>query len=127
MIAWTARSIPVGSYSDAIDGATFMRQIDTYAHIFPQEYFERMTAMAPDKGAIKRWLNIPVLYDLDARLNMMDDHPTYQQILTLSNPPIEMIAGPSEAPALARLANAGMATIRDAHPAKFPAFVTSLP
>jgi len=104
-----------------------MRQIDSYAHIFPRDYFERMTAMARDHGAIKRWLNIPVLYDLDARLKMMVDHPTYQQVLTLSNPPIEVIAGPSEAPGLARLANDGMARIRDAHPTRFPAFVASLP
>jgi len=104
-----------------------MRQLDSYAHIFPQDYFARMTAMARDHGAIKRWLNIPVLHDLDARLRLMERHPTYQQILTLSNPPIEMIAGPAEAPELARLANDGMAKIRDSHPIKFPAFVASLP
>jgi len=104
-----------------------MRQLDAYAHIFPRAYFDRMAEMAKDKGAIKRWLTIPVLYDLDARLEMMKAHPGYQQILTLSNPPIEVIAGPSDSPALARLANDGMAEIRDAHPAQFPAFVASLP
>jgi predicted TIM-barrel fold metal-dependent hydrolase len=104
-----------------------MRKIDSYAHIFPRAYFDRMASMAKDKGAIKRWLTIPVLYDLDARLKMMEGFPGYQQVLTLSNPPIEMIAGPEESPALARLANDGMAEIRDAHPDKFPAFVASLP
>jgi predicted TIM-barrel fold metal-dependent hydrolase len=104
-----------------------MRKIDAYAHIFPREYFETMSSMAKDKGAIKRWLTIPVLYDLDARLRMMEQFPDYQQVLTLSNPPIEMIAGPEASPALARLANDGMARIRDAHPDKFPAFVASLP
>ena len=104
-----------------------MRQLDAYAHIFPRAYFDRMAEMAKDKGAIKRWLTIPVLYDLDARLEMMKAHPEYQQILTLSNPPIEVIAGPSDSPALARLANDGMAQIRDAHPQQFPAFVASLP
>lgn len=83
--------------------------------------------MAKDKGAIKRWLTIPVLYDLEARLKMMGGFPGYQQVLTLSNPPIEMIAGPEESPELARLANDGMAEIRDAHPDQFPAFVASLP
>src|SRR5512138_2413780 len=104
-----------------------MRQLDAYAHIFPRAYFDRMAEMAKDKGAIKRWLTIPVLYDLDARLEMMKAHPEYQQILTLSNPPIEVIAGPSDSPALARLANDGMAEIRDRHPQQFPAFVASLP
>jgi predicted TIM-barrel fold metal-dependent hydrolase len=60
-------------------------------------------------------------------LKMMEDFPGYQQVLTLSNPPIELIAGPDESPALARLANDGMAEIRDAHPDKFPAFVAALP
>lgn len=104
-----------------------MRKLDSYSHIFPPAYFERMKAMAKDQGAIKRWLTIPVLYDLDARLAMMERFPGYQQLLTLSNPPVEFIAGPEESPALARLANEGMAEIRDAHPDKFPAFVASLP
>ena len=98
-----------------------MRKIDSYAHILPRKYFERMAELAKDKGAIKRWLTIPVLYDLEARLKMMESFPEYQQILTLSNPPIEMIAGPDESPALARLANEEMAAIRDQHPDKFPA------
>ncbi len=80
------------------------RKLDVFSHIFPPAYFERMKSLARDQGAIKRWLNIPVLYDLDARLAMMDRFPGYQQLLTLSNPPIEFIAGPGEAPALAVLA-----------------------
>lgn len=103
-----------------------MRKLDSYSHIFPPAYFERMKALAKDKGAIKRWLNVPVLYDLRARLTMMNRFPGYQQILTLSSPPIEFVAGPEESPALARLANDGMAEIRDRYPDKFPAFVASL-
>jgi predicted TIM-barrel fold metal-dependent hydrolase len=104
-----------------------MRKLDSYAHIFPPAYFERMKALAKDQGAIKRWLNIPVLYDLQARLAVMERFPDYQQVLTLSNPPIEFVARPDDSPALARLANDGMAEIRDRHPDKFPAFVASLP
>ena len=104
-----------------------MRKIDSYSHILPRAYFDRMAELAKDKGAIKRWLTIPVLYDLDARLKMMEDFPEYQQILTLSNPPIEVIASPEQSPEMARLANDSMAEIRDAHPDKFPAFVASLP
>ena len=50
-----------------------MRKIDSYAHILPKAYFDRMAEIAKDQGAIKRWLTIPVLHDLDARLKMTAD------------------------------------------------------
>jgi hypothetical protein len=84
-----------------------LKTIDSYSHVIPRAYFDRMAVITKDKGSIKRWLTIPVLYDLEARLKMMDEFPNYQQILTLSNLPIEMVAGPLESPELARLANEG--------------------
>lgn len=102
-------------------------KIDIFPHIFPKPFFERMLEVAPDKGAIKRWLHIPVLWDLDARLKMMEEFGEYQQILTLSLPTIEGIAPPDRSPELARLANDGMAEICRQHPDRFPAWVASLP
>jgi predicted TIM-barrel fold metal-dependent hydrolase len=106
-------------------------KLDVFPHIFPLPYFERMQAIAqanaPLAGQIKRWLNIPVLWDLDARIRMMRRFPGYQQVLTLSLPAIEFLAAPQEAPALARIANDGMAEICAKHPDLFPAFVASLP
>jgi predicted TIM-barrel fold metal-dependent hydrolase len=58
---------------------------------------------------------------------MMKKFSGYQQVLTLSLPAIEFLAGPEESPALARLANDGMAEIVASHPDQFPAFVASLP
>jgi len=106
-------------------------KIDIFPHIFPKAFFERMKALADRNpalaGQIKRWLNIPVLWDLDARLKMMARFKGYKQILTLSLPAIEFLAPPEESPALARLANDGMAEIVAKHPDIFPAFVASLP
>jgi uncharacterized protein len=48
-------------------------------------------------------------------------------VLTLSNPPLESIAGPGDSPALARLANDELQRICAARPDKFPAWVASLP
>lgn len=109
-----------------MSSSTEMPKLDVFSHIFPPAYFDRMKTLARDQGAIKRWLNVPVLYDLDARLRMMDKFPGYQQLLTLSSPPIEFVAGPDDSPALARLANDGMAEIVDHYPARFPGFVASL-
>ena len=106
-------------------------KLDIFPHIIPQPYFERMKELAaqnPGLGAqIKRWLNIPVLYDLDARMRMMDRFKGYKQILTLSMPAVELLGGPDATPALARMANDGMADIVAKHPKYFPAFVASLP
>jgi len=50
-----------------------------------------MVDVIPNKAAVRRWLEIPVLYDLDARLRMMEEFgPDYQQILTLSMRPSNM-------------------------------------
>jgi predicted TIM-barrel fold metal-dependent hydrolase len=102
-------------------------KLDCYTHIFPLEFFNRMEEVVPDKRPIKRWLNIPVLYDVDARLRMMEQFGEYQQVLTLSAPPIEYMAGPDVTPGLARLANDGMAALCRKHPDRFPAFIASLP
>lgn len=106
-------------------------KLDIFPHIFPQPFFERMKALAATNPAlgstIRRWLHIPVLWDLDARIKMMGRFKGYRQVLTLSLPAIELLAGPDESPALARLANEGMADIVDQHPDLFPAFVASLP
>ena len=106
-------------------------KVDIFPHIFPQPFFERMKGIAAGNPAlaasIKRWLNIPVLWDLDARLRMMRGFKDYKQVLTLSLPAIEFLAGPEESPALAKLANDGMAEIVATHPDQFPAFVASLP
>ena len=100
-------------------------KLDIFPHIFPRSYFDKMVEVAPDRGAIKRWLNIPVLYDLEARLEMMEEFGDYQQILTLSLPAIEFVAGPEKSPELARIANDGMAEICARRPDRFPGFVAS--
>jgi len=106
-------------------------KLDIFPHIFPKTFFDRVKVIAETNPAlaatIKRWLHIPVLWDLDARIRMMGKFNNYKQILTLSLPAIEFLAGPNESPALARLANDGMAEICAQHPKRFPGWVASLP
>src|SRR5438045_285227 len=107
------------------------RKLDIFPHIFPLEYFERMKKIAERNAglaaALKRWMHIPVLWDLERRVKMMRRWPGYQQVLTLSMPAIEFLGTPEETPELARLANDGMAEIVRQHPELFPCFVASLP
>src|SRR2546427_9524669 len=99
-----------------------------YTTLFRSERMKAIAAQSPTLAAqIKRWLHIPVLWDLEARLRMMQRFPGYKQILTLSLPALEFLAPHDQSPELARLANDGMAEIVARHPDHFPAFVASLP
>ena len=108
-----------------------MLKLDIFPHIFPQAFFERMKTIAEKNPALgsqlKRWLHIPVLWDLEKRIKMMQRFPEYKQILTLSLPAIEFLGDENQTPELARLANDGMFEIVTEHPDLFPAFVASLP
>ena len=103
-------------------------KIDIFPHIMPRRYFDRMLEVAPPGMALqKRMSGIPALVDVELRFRMMDRHADYVQVLTLANPPLEVVAGPATSPDLARLANDEMAALVARHPDRFPAFVASLP
>jgi predicted TIM-barrel fold metal-dependent hydrolase len=104
-------------------------KIDVFNHIFPKPFFERLQQVVVSKGAVKRWLHIPFLHDLDVRFRMLEEFgPDYRQVLSLSAPPIESINPDRQiALDLARLANDSMAEIVRRHPGRFPGFIASLP
>jgi aminocarboxymuconate-semialdehyde decarboxylase len=103
-------------------------KVDAYSHILPPQYFQRMQDFVTDRGALRRWLELPALHDVDSRLRMMDEFgPDFQQVLTLSSPPIELLAGPGDAAELAKLANDEMRELCERYPERFPDFVAALP
>ena len=102
-------------------------KLDVFNHILPKAYFERLVEIIPDKRMLDFYPRLPTLWDLDARLALLDEYDDYQQVLSLANPPLELLASPDDSPALARLANDGMAALCKSHPDRFPAFTASLP
>ena len=102
-------------------------KLDVFNHILPAAYFERLVDIIPDRRILERYPKLPTLWDIDAHLKMMDGFGDYQQVLSLANPPLEALAGPDESPALARLANDGMAAVCRKYPDRFPSFTASLP
>ena len=75
------------------------RKIDIYNHVMPRAVADRIQELAPGRGdMVKRVTSIPMLYDIEARIRMMDRWPGYQQVLTLSNPPIETMPVPRMPP-----------------------------
>ena len=104
-------------------------KVDVFNHIFPKPFFERLQQVTANTGAIKRWLHIPFLHDLDVRFRMLEEFgPDYRQILSLSAPPIELINPDRQITLdLARLANDSMAELVRQHRDRFPGFIASLP
>ena len=102
-------------------------KIDIYNHVMPAEYLTLMERRYQDRGMAKRMTNLRLLWDMDARAEMLDRWPEVSQVLTLANPPPEALGGPEDSPAAARIANDGMAAIVTRYPRKFPAFVAALP
>src|SRR5947209_11084088 len=103
-------------------------KIDIFNHVMPVPYLDMMKQHLKDEGILKRMSGLRMLWDIEARVRMLDEKfPDVQQVLTLSLPSPEMVGGPELAPELARIANDGMAGMTAKWPKKFPAFVASLP
>lgn len=101
--------------------------IDVFNHFMPPALFARLGDLVPGHVALKFFPKLRTLLDVDARLRLLDDFDGLQQILSLSNPPIEALGTPDETPALARIGNDGLAEICERHRDRFPTFIASLP
>jgi uncharacterized protein len=102
-------------------------RIDVFNHFMPQAYFNRLVALVPDHVAVTAFPRLKTLVDVDARLRLLDQFDDLRQVLSLANPPLELVAAPPQAAELARIANDALADICRRHPDRFPAFIASLP
>ena len=101
--------------------------IDVFNHFMPKSIFDRLATLVPGHVALSAFPELPTLWDVDARLRMMDEFGDLQHVLSLANPPIEMLGTPDKTPELARIANDGLAELCRRHPDRFPAFIASMP
>ena len=97
-------------------------KIDLYNHVMPVRYLEMMKNHSKDAGIIKRMSGLRMLWDIEARVGMLNQWPDVRQVLTLSLPSPELVGGPELSPQLARIANDDMAAMCAKWPEKFPAF-----
>jgi len=105
-----------------------MLKIDVFNHIWPKPFFERLQQVVPHfKDMGKRVTSVPMLMDLDIRFRVMDRFgDDYYQILSLSSPPLEMMAKPEVAQELAVIANDCLAELVRKHPDRFAGFIAIL-
>jgi len=101
--------------------------LDVYNHFIPQPIFDRLGDLIPGHIALKAFRQLPTLWDIEARLRLLDEFGEVAQVLSLANPPIEHMGPAERTPELARMANDGLAELCHEHPERFPAFIASLP
>jgi uncharacterized protein len=101
--------------------------LDIFNHFMPRTIFDRLSALVPGHVALSAFPELPTLWDVDARLRLMDEFDGLQQVLSLANPPIEVLGPPDKTPELARIANDGLAELCRRHPERFPCFIASMP
>jgi uncharacterized protein len=101
--------------------------IDVFNHFMPKAIYDRLSSLVPGHIALSAFPELPTLWDVDARLAMMDEFGELQHVLSLANPPIEMLGTPDRTPELARIANDGLAELCRKYPDRFPAFIASMP
>jgi uncharacterized protein len=101
--------------------------IDIFTHFMPKAYLDRLGTLIPGHMVLAAFPRLKTLWDVEARLALVDEFDGLQQVLSLANPPLELIASPDKTPELARLANDALAELCDKHADRFPAFVAALP
>ncbi len=101
--------------------------IDIFNHFMPKAYLDRLTQIIPGHVATTAFPRLATLVDVEARLRLLDEFDDMQQVLSLANPPLELVGEPDITHDLARLANNSLAEICCTHPDRFPTFIAALP
>ncbi|HEX4410853.1 MAG TPA: amidohydrolase family protein [Xanthobacteraceae bacterium] len=101
--------------------------IDIFNHFMPKPYLDRLTTLLPGHVATTAFPRLKTLVDVDARLRLLEEFDDVAQVISLANPPLELVGPPDATPELARIANDALAEICREHPDRFPAFVAALP
>jgi predicted TIM-barrel fold metal-dependent hydrolase len=101
--------------------------IDIFNHFMPKSYLDRLADLVPGHPVLTAFPRLKTLWDVEARLRLLDGFDGLQQVVSLANPPLELIAPPDRTPELARMANDALADLCRRHPDRFPAFVAALP
>jgi predicted TIM-barrel fold metal-dependent hydrolase len=100
-------------------------RIDAYTHFIPEKFFDKLVEIGPP-GIGKRVREIPCIHDLDMRKKVVDQFKDYAQILSYSQPPIEILAKPEEVDAFCQMINDGLAEIVEKDRAHFPGWVAQV-
>ncbi len=104
-------------------------KVDAFCHVLPRPYYDRLQEISTERAAnlLRRTAPIKSLYDMDARMRVIDEFDDYVQVISLAAPPIESLGDPALSAELARLGNDSMAELVQEHADRFVGFVAGLP
>jgi aminocarboxymuconate-semialdehyde decarboxylase len=74
--------------------------IDIFNHFMPKAYLDRLGTLIPGHVVLTAFPRLRTLWDVDARLALLDAFDGLQQVLSLANQPLELIASPTRRPSL---------------------------
>jgi len=101
--------------------------IDVFNHFMPRPYLDRLRALIPDHPATTAFPRLATLVDVEARIRLLEQFGDFRQVLSLANPPLELVGAGDGTPELARIANDSLAELCVRHGDRFPAFIAALP
>src|ERR1035437_10005727 len=102
-------------------------KIDVFNHFMPKAYFDRLRELIPGHVVLSVFPRVKALVDVETRLRLIDEFDGMQHVLSLANPPLELVGPPDVTPELARIANDSLADLCAKDPDHFPAFIAALP
>lgn len=105
--------------------------IDIFCHVLPGRYrkalYDKCKRSIYTEGLETHHNAVPALFDMDMRFHIMDRYEGLRQVLTITSPPVEMVAGPGEASELCKIANDEMSELVSRYPDRFAAAAACLP
>ena len=72
--------------------------LDVFNHFMPKAYLDRLADLIPGHVAVTAFPRLKALWDVKARLASLDEFDDLQQVVSLANPPLELIAPPDRTP-----------------------------
>jgi aminocarboxymuconate-semialdehyde decarboxylase len=105
---------------------TESRKIDAFAHILTAPVVEALAEKVPAYFTTPNITYRPAIADLGVRLSMMDRYPGYEQILTLTGPPIVDWLEGAQATEVTRRSNDWLAETTAARPNHFTGFAADV-
>ena len=103
-----------------------INRIDAWAHVLPPKYRAALSREFPT-GSFWKGTDVNPGFDMDNLFGALDKLEGYAMVLTIAQPPLELVVEPKKAVELARMANDEMAEMIAKHPDKFVGAIATLP